>query len=146
MTHLVDTSVWHKYASHPQVKEVVDRLAQAGSLFTTCAPITAEYCFSARDAKELGELQRDMALMLEVKPKLLSENVRAIQSALWHQGRMRAAGSIDTLIAAYAIDAHQVVVSCDKDFAHISRALRAHGSELQLGYVYIDEDGTVTVG
>lgn len=146
MTHLVDTSVWHKYGSHPEVKAAIDHLALSGSLFTTCAPVIAEYCFSAKNPTELADLQEDMHLMLELKPDALSEYVSEIQSALWNQGRTRAAGAVDTLIAAYAIGSQQVVVSCDQGFAHISRALQAQGGQTQLSYVYIGENGSVTAG
>lgn len=47
--------------------------------------------------------------------------VLGIQAALWFSGRVREAGSIDILIAGYAIAANDAtVLSADRDFDHIA--------------------------
>lgn len=143
MTHLIDTSVWHKFASHAAVRSTINQLNTAGALFTTCAPVIAEYCFSARNAEELSEMQAEMALLMELSPQEMSVTAMQLQSALWRAGRMRAAGAIDTLIAAYAIVNRQVIVTCDTGFVHIARALQTDHSEHTLSVVYIREDGSV---
>jgi predicted nucleic acid-binding protein len=43
-----------------------------------------------------------------------------IQSALWTSGPVRAAGSLDILIAAYAIVNDATVLAADHDFGHIA--------------------------
>lgn len=50
-------------------------------------------------------------------------DVLEIQSALWGGGLVRAAGSMDTLIASYALLHDATVISCDRDFGHISTAM-----------------------
>lgn len=44
-----------------------------------------------------------------------------IQSALWHAGLVRAAGSLDILIAGYAIVNSATVLTADHDFGHIAK-------------------------
>jgi len=56
VTHLIDTSVWHRYARSAEVRNEVDRLVSTGALLTTCPVVVAEYCFSARNEAELSEV------------------------------------------------------------------------------------------
>ena len=123
MTHLVDTSVWHRYARSPAVQSTVDGLVSSGHLLTTCPVVVAEYCFSARNNAELQELQTDMGLLYLLESDNITPHVTRIQSALWSTGHTRAAGSSDTLTAAYALEHNQTVVTCDIDFVHIAKAL-----------------------
>ena len=44
-----------------------------------------------------------------------------IQSALWNAGMVRAAGSVDILIAGYAIVNDVTVLAADHDFGYIAR-------------------------
>lgn len=143
MTHVVDTSAWSKYATHSAVRAAIDGLKQSGALFTTCPPVVAEFCYSARSPQHLLELQRTMSMLLQVKAPRLATLVPRIQTALWAHGLGRAAGTIDVLIAAYAIDAKQTVLTCDADFVHVSRALAASGDAEPLHYIYVAEDGTI---
>ena len=48
-----------------------------------------------------------------------------IQNALWVAGRVRAAGTIDTLIAAYALANDATVLHFDSDFDHIATVIPA---------------------
>ena len=139
MTHLIDTSVWHRYARSPAVQSAVDGLVSSGHLLTTCPVIAAEYCFSARNATELEELQDDMALLYLLESDNLTPLVERIQSALWSTGRARAAGSLDTLTAAYALEHNQIVVTCDVDFVHISQALEQAGEKHPLKALHVTE-------
>lgn len=141
MTHLVDTSVWHKYGSFEGVRTTIDAMFEAGAIFSTCPPIIAEYCFSARDSKELKAMQEDLRQFYQVDSIALTDAVERIQRSLWGQGLKRAAGANDTLIAAYAVAADQVLVTCDTDFVHISRALQHSRSPMRLHVVCIDEAG-----
>lgn len=139
MTHLIDTSVWHRYGRSPAVQTVVDGLVSLGHLLTTCPVIVAEYCFSARNTAELHELQADMALMFRLESDDLTPRVTLVQSALWSNGRARAAGSADTLIAAYALEHNQTVVTCDIDFVHIAQALEEAGTHPPLRVIHLME-------
>jgi predicted nucleic acid-binding protein len=143
VTHLVDTSVWHRYGSSPAVQEVVDGLVSRGGLLTTCPVVISEYCFSARSATELHQLRNDLAMLYLLESDELTPFVRDIQSALWSTGRVRAAGSPDCLIAAYALEHDQTLVTCEEDFLHISRSLTQVGSQKQLRVIHVRPGGSV---
>lgn len=53
-----------------------------------------------------------------------------IQSALWNGGMVRAAGSLDIIIAGYAIVNDATVLAADYDFGYIARV-----TDLQFEYV-----------
>ena len=139
MTHLIDTSVWHRYARSSAVQEVIDRLVSQGALLTTCPVVRAEYCFSARDSSELAELHSDMDLLYLLESSDLTARVQQIQSALWSTGRVRAAGAADTLIAAYALHHRQTIVTCDRDYVHIARALDTSQATESLRVIHVAE-------
>lgn len=144
MTHLVDTSVWQKITSYPQVESALLEIEEAGAVFSTCPPVVAEYCFSARDIFELNTLQGFVMDFYQLDEKPLTHAVAQIQKSLWKHGLARAAGAIDTEIAAYALDADHEVVTCDLDYVHISRALKLSRSRLKLRVSYISETGEIT--
>jgi predicted nucleic acid-binding protein len=137
VTHLVDTSVWHTYQRSAATRRAIARLIDAGALLTTCPVVVAEYCFSARSAAELEDLQEDMRLLYCLESESLGKGIRAIQTSLWATGLVRAAGVADTVIAAYALEHDQTVVTCDTDFLHIRKALASnkHGEALRVLYV-----------
>ena len=139
MTHLIDTSVWHRYARSPAVQSTVDGLVSSGHLLTTCPVVVAEYCFSARNNAELQELQTDMGLLYLLESDNITPHVTRIQSALWSTGRTRAAGSSDTLTAAYAVEHNQTIVTCDIDFVHIADALENAETTPPLRVLHVTE-------
>ena len=139
MTHLIDTSVWHRYARSPAVQSTVDGLVSSGHLLTTCPVVVAEYCFSARKPAELEELQADMALLYLLESDNLTPHITRIQSAVWSTGRTRAAGSLNTLTAAYALEHNQTIVTCDVDFVHIAHALEEAESTPPLRVLHVTE-------
>ena len=138
MTHLIDTSVWHRYARCPAVQRAVDNLVSSGHLLTTCPVIVAEYCFSARHTAELEQLQGDMGLLYLLESDNLTPHITTIQAALWSTGRARAAGSSDTLTAAYALEHNQTIVTCDVDFVHIAQALENAGIQHPLRVIHVN--------
>ena len=142
MTHLIDTSVWHRYARSAEVRNEVDRLVSTGALLTTCPVVVAEYCFSARNEAELSELQTDMELLYLLESSELNFRVEHIQSALWSTGLIRAAGASGTLIAAYALNHNQTIVTCDVDYVHIARALEASATKRHLRVIHVTEPST----
>jgi predicted nucleic acid-binding protein len=139
VTHLIDTSVWHRYARSPAVQSAVDALVSSGNLLTTCPVIVAEYCFSARNTAELQELQTDMGLVYLLESDDLTPRITLIQSALWSTGLARAAGSSDTLTAAYGLEHNQTIVTCDVDFIHIQQALEKAGNQPSLRVMHLTE-------
>lgn len=144
MTHLVDTSVWHKYGRYAGVAQAVNELDAAGAIFSTCPPVIAEYCFSAKNVLDLKAMADEMAQFYQLDGISLTEPVHRIQQALTKQGLHRAVGASDTVIAAYAIAAEQVLVTSDSDFLHIAQALRKSRSLGQLHVVHIAESGELT--
>jgi predicted nucleic acid-binding protein len=139
VTHLIDTSVWHRYARSPAVRRTVDGLVTSGHLLTTCPVIVAEYCFSARKINELEELQTDMGLLYLLESGNLTPHITLIQSALWSTGRTRAAGPSDALTAAYAMEHNQTIVTCDVGFVHIAQALEQAGEKHPLRVLHVTE-------
>ncbi len=143
MTHLVDTSVWHKYGRFSGVASVIDALDQAGAIFSTCPPVIAEYCFSARNTSELTEMQNEMAQFYQLDARELTQTIHRIQMALVRRNLHRAVGASDVVIAAYAVSAEQVLVTCDRDFLHIATAFRHTRNLGRLHVTHIDEAGHV---
>jgi predicted nucleic acid-binding protein len=144
VTHLVDTSVWHAYARNPRIQEVIDYLAQAGALFTTCPAVIAEYCYSAQTPQDMETLQDDMDMLYLIESDTLRPHIRDIQQPLWSGGLLRAAGASGTLIAAYATAASQTLVTCDRDFLHIAHAGQKDSRSSTLRVLHIAPDGAIT--
>lgn len=144
MTHLVDTSVWHKYGRYAEVAGAVNELDEAGAIFSTCPPVIAEYSFSAKNAFELKAMADEMSQFYQLDTVPLTGPVHRIQLALTKNGLHRAVGAADTVIAAYAIATEQVLVTCDSDFLHIAHALKKSRSFGRLHVVHIAETGHVT--
>lgn len=144
MTHLVDTSVWHKYGRYDTVAAVVDQLDASGAIFSTCPPVIAEYCFSARSDDELSDMQDELSQFYQLDQAPLTSAVQVIQRALVSCGLPRAAGALDVVIAAHAVFAEQVLVTCDQDFLHIAKALAASSPREVLSVIYISDTGEVT--
>lgn len=144
MTHLVDTSVWHKYGRYPGVARVIDELDQTGAIFATCPPVVAEYCFSATNPSELAAMQDEMAQFYQLDGQQLMSSIHTIQKALTQRGLHRAVGATDTVIAAYALATEQILVTCDKDFLHIAIAMEGARNRGRLLVTHITETGEIT--
>lgn len=130
--YLVDNSIWARLAAKdPRVEARLRRIERApADLFVTCPPQVLEFCHSARTPEEHARSRDEISLgfPLEIAPD--ESLVLDIQSALWNAGLVRAAGSLDILIAAYAIVNDATVLTADRDFVHIAQV-----SSLQHEYV-----------
>jgi predicted nucleic acid-binding protein len=144
MTHLIDTSVWHKFARYQAVQHVLFDLDENGAVFSTCPPIIAEYGFSARNPAELQTLHGYLAQFYQIDEKPLRSEVMRLQASLWEHGFLRGAGAIDTVIAAYAIAADHELVTCDLGHLRIAHSLKRSGSDTQLRVTHIAESGELT--
>ena len=144
MTHLVDTSVWHKAGRFPDIASALRELDQSGAIFSTCPVVIAEYCFSARTDRELEAMRNDLAQLYQLDRSQLEPRVQIIQRSLWRHGLARAAGAADTLIAAYALAHEQTLVTCDSGFLHISAALKRSRGASRLHVIHLAETGTVS--
>lgn len=121
--YLVDNSVWARLASgDPGVTARLRRIERApADLFVTCPPQILEFCHSARTPEEHANFREQISLGFPLERAPGESLVLGIQSALWNAGLVRAAGSLDILIAGYAIVNDATVLSADRDFAHIAR-------------------------
>lgn len=120
---LVDNSVWARLASgDPGITARLRQIEEApADVFVTCPPQVLEFCHSARTPQEHARYRKQITLgfPLEHAPEELL--VLDIQNALWNGGLVRAAGSIDILIAGFAIANEATVLAADHDFDHIAR-------------------------
>lgn len=119
---LVDNSVWARLACGDSgITTRLRRIERApADLFVTCPPQVLEFCHSARTPGEhaLHREQISLGFPLERSPD--ESLVLDIQSALWNAGLVRAAGSLDILIAGYALVNDATVLTSDHDFDHIA--------------------------
>lgn len=124
VSYLIDNSVWARLAD-PEVaaalKMRLDLVRPDNALI--CSPIVLEVGFSARTGAEHSALVR----FLDAFPGCTSHpdaaDVLQIQNKLWNQGLLRAAGAMDTLIAAYAIKNSATLLHYDRDFEHIASVM-----------------------
>lgn len=130
--YLVDNSVWARLASgHPGVTARLQRIERApADLFVTCPPQVLEFCHSARTPDEHARYREQISLGFPLERAPDESLVLGIQAALWNAGYVRAAGSLDILIAGYAIVNDATVLSADHDFDHIAAV-----SELRCDYI-----------
>ena len=120
--YLVDNSVWARLASgDPAIRDRLERIARSPSdLFVTCPPQVVEFCYSARSPEEHAHYLEQISLGFPLERAPDETLAVGIQSALWNAGLVRAAGTVDILIAAYAIANDATVLSADRDFEHIA--------------------------
>jgi len=130
--YLVDNSVWARLAAGDEaITARLRRIERApADLFVTCAPQVLEFCHSARTPEEHARYREQISLGFPLERAPDESLVLEIQGALWNSGLVRAAGSLDILIAGYAIVNDATVLSADHDFEHIARAV-------ELGHEYI---------
>lgn len=121
VSYLIDNSVWARLA-HPEVaaalKLKLDLVRPDNALI--CAPIVLEVGFSTRTGAEHSELLRFLHAFPECTIHPDSADALQIQNKLWNKGLLRAAGAMDTLIAAYAIKNGATLLHYDRDFEHIA--------------------------
>lgn len=120
--YLVDNSVWARLASGDAgIAARLRRIERGPSdLFVTCPPQVLEFCHSARTPQEHTRYREQIGLGFPLEHAPDESLVLDIQSALWGSGLVRAAGSLDILIAAYALVNDATVLAADHDFGHIA--------------------------
>lgn len=130
--YLVDNSVWARLATgDPRISARLRRIERApADLFVTCPPQVLEFCHSARTPQEHAHYREQISLGFPLERAPDESLVLDIQSALWNSGLVRAAGSLDILIAGYAIANDAAVLAADHDFDHIAKV-----TDLQHEYI-----------
>ncbi|MCG7611433.1 MULTISPECIES: PIN domain-containing protein [Mycobacterium] len=123
--YLVDNSVWARLATRDEgITARLRRIERApADLFVTCPPQVLEFCHSARTSEEHAHYREQISLGFPLERAPDESLVLEIQSALWNSGLVRAAGSLDILIAGYAIVNDATVLAADHDFGHIARVV-----------------------
>ncbi len=120
--YLVDNSVWARLTLRDAA--ITERLRcierSPSDLFVTCPPQVLEFCHSARSAQEHAAYREQISLGFPLEGAPSESLLLDIQSALWSAGLVRAAGTVDILIAGYAIVNDAVVLTADHDFDHIA--------------------------
>jgi predicted nucleic acid-binding protein len=120
--YLIDNSVWARLTTHPEVvaalKGKLDLIRPGNALI--CAPTALEIGFSARSATDHSALMGYLEAFPGCSIHPDTADALQIQNALWSNGLLRAAGAMDTLIAAYAIKNNATVLHYDRDFDHIA--------------------------
>jgi predicted nucleic acid-binding protein len=123
--YLVDNSVWSRLSTNPEVvaglKSIVNSARPDDVLI--CPPVAVEVGFSARSGSDHSALMDRLTAFLQCAEHPTSEEAMAIQNRLWNGGLLRAAGAMDTLIAAYAIKNGATVLHYDRDFEHIGAVM-----------------------
>lgn len=124
--YLVDNSAWARLAhgSPAAAARIATIERSPADYFVTCPPQVLEFCHSAPPGKHRA--YRDaitLGFPLDVHPS--EAFVLDIQDTMWANGRFRAAGAIDILIAAYALLNEATVLSADRDFTHIGDVVPA---------------------
>lgn len=120
--YLIDNSVWARLSTTPEVvaalKAIVDLTRPDDVL--VCPPIALEIGFGASTGAGHAALQEQLSAFPQCSAHPTVEEALGIQSRLWNGGLLRAAGAIDTLIAAYAVKNDAIVLHYDRDFEHIA--------------------------
>jgi predicted nucleic acid-binding protein len=123
--YLIDNSVWARLAAHPEVaaalKAKLDLIRPDNALI--CSPIVLEVGFSARSGPEHSIVMRNLEAFPECSAHPEAADALLIQNTLWNHGLLRAAGAMDTLIAAYAIKNRATLLHYDRDFEHIASVM-----------------------
>ncbi len=119
---LVDTSVWIRIASRPEVAAAVSARLAAGQKLCTCPVVDLELLHSARGPAEYDQWASTRAQAYPSLPLTPAAGDRAleVQRELARLGLHRVAKLPDLLIAAVAETAQATVLHYDSDYDHIT--------------------------
>lgn len=122
MRFVIDTSVWARLATSPEVVEELKKIVELVSPIDllVCPPVALEYGFTTPTGKAHSALTMQLQAFGKCDLHPTQDDVLEIQSLLWTGGLLRAAGAMDTLIAAYAMKNEAAVLHYDRDFEHIA--------------------------
>lgn len=118
----MDTSVWARLPTTPEVVEELKKIVELVSPvdLLVCPPVAVEFGFTAPTASVHTALTAQLEAFGRCDNHPTQDEVLQIQSRLWNGGLLRAAGAMDTLIAAYAMRNDAAVLHYDRDFEHIA--------------------------
>lgn len=119
---LIDNSVWARLSTTPEIVGALQAIVDLASPddVLVCAPIAIEVGFSARTGADHATLMEWLAAFPDCGEHPTAQEAMSIQGRLWNGGLLRAAGAMDTLIAAYALKNDATLIHYDRDFEHIA--------------------------
>jgi predicted nucleic acid-binding protein len=119
---LVDTSVWTRIASRPEIMAAISARLAAGQALCTCPLVDLELLHSARGPAEYDQwaTTRTQAYPSLPLTPAVGERALQVQRQLAHLGLHRAAKIPDLLIAAIAETAGATLLHYDSDYDHIN--------------------------
>lgn len=124
MRVLLDNSVLQRRNNEAVALEIRTLDADDSVELMSCPPQALEFCFSAQQGVRSYDIFRDVIsgwTPLLHTPSV--ETVLELQRKLWEAEKYRAAGAMDTLIAAWALVNDTSVVHCDRDFVHLASVI-----------------------
>lgn len=117
---IVDSSVWARMPTFDVVQQRVRRAVDEGQVIMPTA-ILLEVCFAAHSPAEWDARTTMFSVFPPTTPTTSTHEIAmSIQGKLWHGGKVRAAGAIDTLVAALAIEHGATVIHYDADYERIA--------------------------
>ncbi|WIY84060.1 hypothetical protein [Propionimicrobium sp. PCR01-08-3] len=124
MRVLLDNSVLRRRNNEAVALEIRTLDADDSVELMSCPPQVLEFCFSAQQGVRSYDVFRDVIsgwTPLLHTPSV--ETVLELQRKLWEAEKYRAAGAMDTLIAAWALVNDTSVVHYDRDFVHLASVI-----------------------
>jgi predicted nucleic acid-binding protein len=115
--YLADTSATEVARRHEELAGRLNRMMEAG-LLATCIPLDLEAGFSATsptDHQLVVAQRRELLIELPNTPEVAAR-AQEIQGSLATQSQLRAAGSFDILVAAFALTYQATVLHHDRDY------------------------------
>ncbi|MFX0579585.1 PIN domain-containing protein [Nocardia nepalensis] len=119
---LLDCSAWSRMkAGRLDEREVHRRYLDQRSILVTTTVQVLEMLFTAQSPLAWEKMYANLRQYpLLIATELTHRIAIEIQRRLWHCGRKRAAGPIDVLIAAIALQYDATVIHYDADYQHIA--------------------------
>lgn len=123
--YLIDHSVWSRLSTTPEVVTALKAVVELSNPdnILVCPPIVVEVGFSARSGHDHSALTAQLTTFPSCDQHPDTDEALLIQNLLWNNGLVRAAGAMDTLIAAYAIKNDAILIHYDRDFQHIAAVM-----------------------
>ncbi|WP_158636041.1 PIN domain-containing protein [Tsukamurella sputi] len=120
--HIVDNSVWSRIQTGEITITALESFTTGGNLLATCTPQLLEALCSTRSPSEWdSEYALNWEFLDVLHPGIETHAVSVeLQRRLWHAGKVRAAGPVDTMIAAIALRHGAIVVHHDGDYEQIA--------------------------
>jgi predicted nucleic acid-binding protein len=114
--YLLDASAFHRLGRSALVAAAVEEW-NARAVPAVCSPMRLEICYSARSESEHARLAGILEefIPLDTTPDV-TRRAEELQRRLFAAGAGRAAGAVDLLLAATALEYRAILLHYDRDF------------------------------